>query len=194
MIPRPDKASDIDLPWEKWSRLIERVWLILNLEEGGKDEPEAAYRRGHWPSALDLAQAAETAGDVRAAYRYYAILFMVAEEKDQIYTRSLKGYTPHVPGFTHMAQADNRAPQPIIMAVRIPVLISHSPRPPPSEARRQRLRGLGDDSKQGWQFSPLFGVLSTRRVRRRRPRNSASSTNAEFVGANGSVFGLGDPV
>ncbi len=28
---------------KKWSGLIERVWLILNLEEGGKDEPEEIH-------------------------------------------------------------------------------------------------------------------------------------------------------
>ena len=32
-----------DLPWEKWSRLIGRVWLILNCNEGGRNEPEAIH-------------------------------------------------------------------------------------------------------------------------------------------------------
>ena len=29
-----------DPPWEKWSRSIGRVWLTLNCDEGGRNEPE----------------------------------------------------------------------------------------------------------------------------------------------------------
>jgi hypothetical protein len=29
-----------DLPWKKWSRLIERIRLIQTLIEGGKNEPQ----------------------------------------------------------------------------------------------------------------------------------------------------------
>ena len=40
------------LHWKKWSRLIERVWLILNLEEGGKDEPEEIHARtDYWDAS-----------------------------------------------------------------------------------------------------------------------------------------------
>jgi hypothetical protein len=34
-----------DLPLEKWSGLTERIWLILNPEEGGLDEPEEIHAR-----------------------------------------------------------------------------------------------------------------------------------------------------
>ncbi len=40
-----EAATEHDLPWEKWSRLNERIWLILNPEEGGLDEPEEIHAR-----------------------------------------------------------------------------------------------------------------------------------------------------
>ena len=65
---------------------------------------EAAYRRGHWGSAFSLAVAAEAAGDVRAAFRYYAILFLVADEKEEIKVRIYKARRK-APSYTHMAYA-----------------------------------------------------------------------------------------
>ena len=65
---------------------------------------EAAYRRGHWSSAYDLARAAEARGDVRAAFRYYVILFLVADEKEEIEVRFYKARRK-APSYTHMAYA-----------------------------------------------------------------------------------------
>ena len=65
---------------------------------------EAAYRRGHWQSALELAEAAEAVGDVRAAFRYYVIVFLVADEKEEIEVRTHKARRK-APSYTHLAYA-----------------------------------------------------------------------------------------
>ena len=65
---------------------------------------EATYRRGHWSSAYNLAEAAEAAGDVRAAFRYYEILWLAGDEKEEIEVRIYKR-RPTAPGYTHLAYA-----------------------------------------------------------------------------------------
>jgi len=98
--------------------LASENYLIANLaryfENGERGFPanakvanrlyEAAYRRGHWSSALDLARAAEAAGNVRKAFRYYAIVFLVADEKEEISVRVYKTRR-QAPSFTHLAYA-----------------------------------------------------------------------------------------
>lgn len=70
---------------------------------------EAAYRRGHWLSALQLAQATEAAGDVRAAYRYYGILYLAGDEYEEIGVRTImRGIRLTTPGPTHFAYAGMR--------------------------------------------------------------------------------------
>ena len=67
---------------------------------------EAAYRRGDWLSALNLARAAETAGDVRAAYRYYRILFVAGGESEEIAIRTgQRASNPFGTGPTHWGYA-----------------------------------------------------------------------------------------
>ena len=69
---------------------------------------EAAYRRGHWLSAVNLALAAEGTGDVRAAYRYYRILYMAGYEDEEIKARTRRGHKTLIPGPTHWAYAGMR--------------------------------------------------------------------------------------
>ena len=37
---RESRVERFDLPWKKWSTLIERIRLIQTLIEGGKNEPQ----------------------------------------------------------------------------------------------------------------------------------------------------------
>ena len=64
----------------------------------------SAYGRGFWSSALELARAAEAAGDVRAAYRYYGILFLAGDEYEEFAVRTT-GTRVFAPGYTHQAYA-----------------------------------------------------------------------------------------
>ena len=66
---------------------------------------EAAYRRGHWSAAVNLAQAAEAAGDVRAAYRYYVILYLAGIEDEEVARRTMSWHKTIIPGPTHWAFA-----------------------------------------------------------------------------------------
>ncbi len=66
---------------------------------------EAAFQRGNWPTAFELGLFAEGRHDYPLAYKYYTILFLAADEHNQRYARTIKGWTPNSPGFTEMAYA-----------------------------------------------------------------------------------------
>ena len=53
-----------------------------------------------------MAQAAEAAGDVRTALRYYSIYFLAAKEDFEINLRTGKLYMLSIPGPTHLTYAE----------------------------------------------------------------------------------------